>query len=156
MRCAALLLLVACSTTRSAETHAQESATVEEEVRAGPETITTTVEEYGAPQEAQAEAPAGGVPDVQAAQGREAQARVGGEHRAETAIGRVLIKRTVVVDQRAPAVVETHTQTTEAVEAKTASATKPSVGCMLGLGFYAACGLGLLALAAYLYMRLKP
>ena len=115
-RVALALLLVACKTTSSAnsqasakvdtQTDAQGKVTTVETVRTGPETVTTTISEYAVPAEAPKEEVMSSVPQV--TQGVTRRSTRG-----------PLVKRTVVVDQRAPAVQETHTQASGATETRT-------------------------------------
>ena len=122
--------------------------TVTHEVDA-PGRVTTTVEEYehGAPQEEAAEAPAGGVPLLQGAQGR-----AGGEgvtkppERAPEAAAGRLIRRTVIVkdfgpvtkDTRVEAAAATETHEVAHLDAKATTHTETHVGpspwLWLGIG----------------------
>lgn len=126
----ALLTLGFCGCTRTSEVKAEEKIAVQEEVKArsteqtaetvqtGPETITTTVEEYEEPENATGSAPVSRVEPV----GKSDNAPMA-HPTAEGATIRppgVLVKRTVVVDQRGP-VLDTKSAVTQT--AKTASLT---------------------------------
>ena len=119
MRRAALIALcVACKTASSASSHATAQVeqqtdasgkvTTTETVRTGPETVTTTTSEYAAP----AAVPPLSDPVTKAS------AAVRPLHRGP------LIRRTVVVDVRAPAVAVTRAEGTTAVETRTETKTE--------------------------------
>ena len=105
-RAALLLLLVGCKTTSSAESHASVDATTDRDttaaktvtsrVETGPETVTTTVEEFAPAAEVDAGTPDAGQPPPRPR--------------------RILVKRTVIVDTKAPVVADTRTEATRATE----------------------------------------
>lgn len=116
-----------------------------ETIQTGPETITTTVEEF-----ASGTADAGSV--------RAASALPGSEPASV-----VLVKRTVTVDQRGPALQQTTLQgnrdadtqrlKTKDSDTQASSKSATSAGCTFGLGVWGLVALGVLGAGAWLYLK---
>jgi len=160
---------VACKTASSASSHATAQVeqqtdasgkvTTTETVTSGPETVTTTTEEYGLEDASpRADAPVGPRPAPATGPGFES-----GEALATVRRRGPLVKRTVVVDQRSPAVAVTRAEGTTATEtrtevktdtqAQTAHSNAPSglFGSLLGL--WPLLLLAILALAGWIGWR---
>jgi hypothetical protein len=152
MRVAILLLLVGCKTSHSLdvqqEAHSTEGLAVEQTVQTGPETITTTVEEFET----------GGLPAGDGAAPKSAKPLT--QQPPTLPHAPVLVKRTVTVDQRAPAVAETHIEANGSLEEKSGlkkeDKAAPAAGCMLGLGFWGAIAIAAVLGVAVLYLKLRP
>lgn len=155
MKWLVLIALLACTRSSEVKTEAKTELRAEENVtqtvQTGPETITTTTEEYGAPQKNEAAQATGGLSvQGEVEQGDRTQTKA--EHPKKTSAGLTLVKRTIVVDQRGPVIDTTVAAATMAV-AKIANsdATKDSsVG--LSWKFYAAGVLAILLLAGAAYV----
>lgn len=158
----AVWLLLTIGLCRCAMTHQAEKEAVHEEQAAviatkheGPVRITTETEEYrddGQPQEAAPETPAGGLPDVQAVEGRAGQERQGAGAEAQAGTARPpqrgrLVRRTVRVEEHGPTDSELSAiyraqdkEHEKIVETKTPQLPKVPISCgctggLLGIGF---------------------
>lgn len=178
VRIALLLLIVGCSTSKTAEHDLHvvqqqdlvgtEQMHVDTTTQQGPETITTTVEEFAYADMGVAGADGGVIRD-----GDERRISTDGEARQETraAVDRGLhaervIRRTVTVDQRGPITETTHVDLDAGVTVQTSATLeghdksdkemKPAAGCMLGLGFWGAIAIAAALAVAALYLKLRP
>lgn len=155
MKRLALIALLGCTRSSEVKTEAKTDLRAEENVtqtvQTGPETITTTTEEYAIPNLAATEVSRDG--DSQILTRRRSAPRDGGAKTVPT----LLVKRTVVVDQRGPVIDTTvaAATTTVATDSHSDATKASSVG--LSWKFYAAGVLVVLLLAgaAYVLWRAK-
>lgn len=174
MRLAILLLLAACATSKTQEAHStfqnseqallSEGKQVEQHTEAGPETITTTVEEFSLPQKEVVPSD----PEIKETSEHPAQRGVSVAQGASSDArrGPLLVKRTVTVDRRGPVVqdtslqaqgsLRTHAEAKADAEAHSQATMKPS-GLLGGLmALWPEALFALLACTAFAVWRLKP
>jgi hypothetical protein len=162
--CAALCLalaLAACARTSQVKSEASVHETTQETVQTGPETITTTVEEYAAPEEVAGRSVTPGsvavLPSGEPSASLSEAPRQTPQPHASLPPHGPLVKRTVTVDERGP-VTATRGSVTDlhGYEDSESSSTPqlPAVKCGFGGSVWAVVALLLLLLAGVVALKL--